>query len=273
MPITIRRVTESHELLAVYRQRYEVYVEELKYPQAHADHEAKTIREPPDDSGHILAAFDENGYLIGSVRNNYGCEGDLGEYVEWYQMRQFGDYFPRHLGISTKLLVAPGHRVGTFMMRLCAASFAYSLQQFGSVSWIGLIDSKPPLDYYFRRLGYRQIAPPFCHTAAGEVIPLVIPVHDREYLVRIKSPFAKALPEGPEHESVRWFRETFAEELAQYKTADSDASPRVQHRHFFSMTPRTFSHAVRRSLHPSVYLLPPVHFGSVPSPTPCLPFS
>lgn len=217
MPITIRRVTEPHELLAVYRQRYEVYVEELVYPQAHADPAARTVREPLDAAGHVLAAFDDAGTLVGSVRNNYGCEGDLGEYVEWYQMRRFGDYFPRHLGISAKLLVAPKHRAGTLTMRLCAASFAYSFERVGSELFVGLIDSRPPLDYYFRRLGYRQIAPPFRHPAAGEVVPLAIPVHDREYLLRVKSPFAKVLPDGHTHPSVGWFRDTFAEALARYE--------------------------------------------------------
>ena len=114
MPTTIRLVTKSDELLAIHRQRYVVYVEELKYPQKWADHAARTIViEPLNGAGHILGAFDDNGRLFGSVRLNYGVESDFGEYVELYGMKQFGPYFPARLVLTTKMILDPRHRGAT----------------------------------------------------------------------------------------------------------------------------------------------------------------
>lgn len=207
----------------MFRLRYAVYVEELKYPQAHADHAARTVREPLNDTGHVLAAFDDAGRVIGSVRNNYGCECDFGGYARLYGMERFLPYFPQRVGVSTKLVVAPECRCGTLMPRLCLAAFAYSVTHFPN-HLFGLIDSKPPLDHYFRRLGYRQVAPPIVHPAAGVVTPLVMCMHDADHLRRCGSPFAKLVPEVRDEQSVRWFRETFADELARSHSPTSTAS-------------------------------------------------
>ena len=104
MPIEIRHITKPAELIAVYRQRYTVYVQELKYPQRYADHVARTVVEPLDTHGHILGAF-EDGLLVGSIRINYGSEAAFGNYVDLYQMRSFAPYFPERLSICTKLLL------------------------------------------------------------------------------------------------------------------------------------------------------------------------
>src|SRR5262245_37915885 len=88
MPIEIRRVTAPDELMAVYRQRYAVYVEELKYRQRYANHVTRMVVEPLDTGAHILGAFEE-GVLVGSLRINFGNESALGDYVELYEMRRF----------------------------------------------------------------------------------------------------------------------------------------------------------------------------------------
>jgi hypothetical protein len=79
-----------------------------------------------------------------------------------------------------------------------------------------LIDSRPPRDRYFRRLGYRQVRPSIMHPDVGEVVPLVLPIFDTRHLESINSPFAKLLPSVRDYGSVRWFYETFGEELAQH---------------------------------------------------------
>jgi len=211
MPTTIRIITAPHEREAVYRQRYSVYVEELGYPQRHADPETRTVREPLDDTGEILGAFDEAGRLMASLRNNYG-NTHFGEYVEYYQMRRFGPYFPGDLAIITKLIIDRPYRRSTVLQRLMCANY---LQILGRASF-ALIDSKPPLDAYFRRYGFRQIAPEFIHPAAGRVVPLVVAVMDHRYFLEVRAPHAKLAPCGPEDPSVSWFRETFRDDLVQF---------------------------------------------------------
>lgn len=212
MPITIRLVTESNELLAIHRQRYVVYVEELKYPQKFADHAARTVIEPLDATGHILGAFDDHGALLGSVRLNYGVESDFGEYVELYGMKQFGPYFPARLVLTTKMILDPQHRGATLMLRLCQASFLHTKERFPETAF-SLIDSKPPLDGYFRRLGFRPTGPMIQHPSAGSVVPMAFLFDDGEYLHQIGSPLKKFYSDVGETESVRWYQTAFGQHL------------------------------------------------------------
>jgi hypothetical protein len=87
MSLEIRRVTEPAELAEVFRLRYRVYVQELQYPQRYADHRSQMVREPLDEMGHILGAF-EDGALVGSVRINYGSAIAFGDYGDLYTMSQ-----------------------------------------------------------------------------------------------------------------------------------------------------------------------------------------
>jgi N-acyl amino acid synthase FeeM len=212
VPIEIRPVTKTDELIAVYRQRYSVYVEELKYPQRYGDQAARQVVEPLDNLGHILGAF-ENGILVGSVRINYGTEAALGDFVDLYDMRRFAPYFPERLSMCSKFIVARPRRASMIMMQLCGACY-----KFGCLAGVAfnLIDSKHPVDGYFRRLGYRQVHPNIVHPDVGEVVPLVLPLLDRSYLAGIGSPFARLSPGIDDDESVRWFYQTFADELDRY---------------------------------------------------------
>jgi len=214
MPIEIRRITTPEELTAVYRQRYAIYVEELKYPQRYANHVTQMVVEPLDIYAHILGAF-EDGVLVGSARINFGSEGALGDYVDLYGMRAFGSYFPERLSICTKFIVAPTHRAGMTGIELSKGCYRHGTAH-PSGNVFNLIDSRPPRDRYFRRLGYRQVRPSIMHPDAGEVVPLVLPIFDTRHLESINSPFAKLLPSVRDYGSVRWFYETFGEELAQH---------------------------------------------------------
>jgi hypothetical protein len=214
MRTEIRRVTEPDELITVYRQRYDVYVEELKYPQRYANPATRMVVEPLDTYAHILGAF-EDGALVGSVRIDYGSAIAFGDYGDLYNMQRFASYFPERLSICTKFIVARPRRASMIMIELGKACYAYTpVHQAGNV--FNLIDCKPQLAKYFRRLGYRQVRPSIVHPDVGEVIPLVLPVFDRSYLCRIGSPFATLLPGVQDDESVLWFYETFHDELARY---------------------------------------------------------
>jgi hypothetical protein len=172
------------------------------------------VVEPLDAYGHILGAFEE-GVLVGSVRINYGSEFAFGHYIDLYDMRRFASYFPERLSICTKFIVDRSRRASMIMTQLSKACYTHApVHQVGNV--FNLIDSKPPLDGYFRRLGYRQVRPSIMHPDAGRVVPLVLPIFDKSYLRSINSPFVRLLPGMRDDESVRWFYETFADELVQY---------------------------------------------------------
>lgn len=58
MGAKIRLATTEADRRAVYRFRYEVYVNEMKRVQTYADHEQRVIEELLDKTGYILIAED-----------------------------------------------------------------------------------------------------------------------------------------------------------------------------------------------------------------------
>ena len=107
--ITIRRAESNEDFEQLYRFRYRVYVEEMQRLQRYADHERKHIEEPLDaTAANFIAVAD--GDVVGCLRWNSGQDTDFGEYVELYDMRRAGSYFPHQCGTTTKVMVAPAYR-------------------------------------------------------------------------------------------------------------------------------------------------------------------
>jgi hypothetical protein len=99
MTLEIRIVSSAAELEAVQRQRYAVYVRELGYSLGHADHSEGTVAEALDATGYIFGAFCAR-RLVGSVRINYGEDGDFAEYASLYPIHRFAPYLPSQLAID-----------------------------------------------------------------------------------------------------------------------------------------------------------------------------
>jgi hypothetical protein len=68
---------------AVWRARYDVYVEELGWTLAGADHGARTVIEPEDENSWVIYATDQ-GRVVGSYRITRGSDG--------FSERQVADY-------------------------------------------------------------------------------------------------------------------------------------------------------------------------------------
>ena len=216
MAIDIRVVTAPHEIRAIQRQRFEIYSEELGYPQRHACHQSRTVAEPMDAIGVLFGAF-EHGRLVASVRVNYGSamagssdDPALGEFTALYGLRRFGRWFPGGISVVTKLMIEPEYRAGTLMARLGLALYIHT-RETRPATMFCVIDCVPALRGYFQRLGYRQIGPWFQHPAAGLVVPMAFPVYDRNHFETVRSPLAKACPRHDET-SAAWFRSTFVQE-------------------------------------------------------------
>jgi hypothetical protein len=207
MSIEIRPVTRPDELAAVHRQRYQIYVEELGYPQHHADHAARTVAEPLDGTGVVFGAFSRS-QLVGSVRVNYEV---FGEYQYLYDLQRFGPFLPDGLSVVTKLMIEPAWRAGTLMARMGVALYVYTRDHRPQTRFC-VIDCVPRLKPFFLRLGYRQIGPPITHPAAGTVLPMAFAVYDIAHFKQVGSPLASVCPRH-ECESSEWFKRMFCEFL------------------------------------------------------------
>lgn len=225
MAIDIRVVASPQEISAIERQRYAIYVEELGYPQGHACHGSRTVREPMDACGVLFGAF-EKGRLVASVRVNYGSpragNGDdpaLGDFTALYGLRRFGPWYPAGISVVTKLMIEPEYRAGTLMARLGVALYVHTRDTRPSTRFC-VIDCVPALRDYFQRLGYRQIGPQFRHPAAGMVVPMAFPVYDRRHFESVRSPLARVCPRHDEA-TAAWFRDTFAHHAPACQPADA----------------------------------------------------
>jgi hypothetical protein len=215
--IDIRVVTAPHEVHAIQRQRYEIYVEQLGYRQAHACAVTRTVAEPTDASAVLFGAFDRD-RLVASVRVTYGEPGRrsrsdasgehlLAEYTDLYGLRRFGRWYPAGISVVTKLMIDPEHRAGTLMARLGLALYVHT-RDTRPTTMFCVIDCVPRLRSYFERLGYRPVGPSLDHPAAGLVVPMAFPVYDRKHFASVRSPLARVCPRHDEA-TAAWFRETF----------------------------------------------------------------
>ena len=186
---TIRQVETEEEREAVYRFRYKVYIEEMGRPQKYADHTNRRICEPLDDKAIIIAAFDSNQNIIGTVRKNFASDGDLGFYQEWYGMAEYaGNSHPKYTSITTKMMISPEYRNTYLIARM---SIYIYVKTFEREALFDFIDCNHHLEKFFTGLGYYRYRDEIYHHEYGQVIPMVGSVRDLSHLKNIKSPLAK----------------------------------------------------------------------------------
>ncbi len=206
MPLTIRQAETSEDRERVFRFRYEVYVEEMKRPQAYADHAARKVEEPFDRTGHLFLAEDAASRIVGTLRTNFGRDTDFGIYRELYGMDCVAPWFPQHVSVCTKLMVAAEHRRSSLGVRLAAHVYQFNLQR-GIL--FDFIDCNPHLEPLFLGLGYCRYRPRILHPEYGDVLPLVLPVTDLAHLDAMGSPFARLCREhSPPHAANHHLRQT-----------------------------------------------------------------
>lgn len=203
--VEIREAIKADELERVYRFRYKLYVEEMNRFQQYADHDKKQICEPLDISGHVLGAYGDSDQLIGTVRLNVGADEHFGIYSELYKLRKFVPFFPKHISITTKLMVVASYRRSRLACQLAVAIYRVGLE-LGTC--FDFIDCNPPLVKFFKHLGYRQTGELIRHPEYGNVVPLVLAMHDLEHLERVGSPFVETCKQFEDSQySVGFFRD------------------------------------------------------------------
>jgi hypothetical protein len=111
-PIEIGIASTPEEKSAIYRLRYSIYIEEMAYPIASADHTNKFLHDELDDWGILLYAKTES-EMIGTLRLNIGHAKDFpSKLATSFCM----DKFDRYLNAQQKLaygssgMIAPGFR-------------------------------------------------------------------------------------------------------------------------------------------------------------------
>jgi len=175
------------EKQAVYRFRYEIYVEEMGRLGRVADHEKRLLVEPEDATARIFYAA-QDGEVVATSRFSWGGDAPFNErLIESYQLAPFLAELPAAaLAVGERGMVVSRLRGSELFRELGRVS-----QQWVSEQRIQLIFGacEPHLLSLYLSQGCRTFAKKNVSSPeVGYMIPIVTVVEDVEYLRRIGAP-------------------------------------------------------------------------------------
>lgn len=177
---------------AVFRFRYDVYVEEMNRYRSIADHDKRQLREDVDDRSRLYIVTDE-GKTVGALRFSWGGDGPfIDRHKEQYDLQPFLDCMPRQqLVVGERFMVAPAYRGTDLLFRMFQTYLEFSNEH-----RIQLIfgDCEPHLLNLYLGLGFRTYTKRNVNSPeTGYLIPLVMVPEDMDYMRSIRSPLLKVL--------------------------------------------------------------------------------
>jgi hypothetical protein len=191
--IEIRAATTPTELMEVYRFRYRVYVEELGRAGYYADHRRKILTDPLDETGTVLAAWDE-GQVVGTIRGNSPAESDLGFHTTLCQMQKVGSFYPHQTSFCSKFMIEKAYRQTTLPIRLAMAFYRLGRQHGVEFNF----HSGPAYTVpFYTKLGFRRYQEEVEHPEYGRTTTMILVLSDIDYFKRIKSPLWRVAREYP----------------------------------------------------------------------------
>jgi len=175
---------------AVYRLRYDIYVEEMGRFGGIADHQGRRLVEPEDATARIFYGAEPDGRVVATMRLSWGGDAPFSErLIQSYQLAPFlKEMGPERIAIGERGMVTPRLR-GSDIYRqvgLCSRSFA-------SEKRIELIFGacEPHLLSLYVGQGWRTFSKQNINSPeVGFAIPIVTVVEDVPYLRWIGSPSA-----------------------------------------------------------------------------------
>src|SRR5208283_3287460 len=109
---------------------------------------------------------------------------DLGQFVALIGIER--------IAVLSRFIVAPHLRGGTVSGGLMANAVQYGIAHRIDVVFC---DCEPHLVDLYRRIGFRPFKPLYNHPTSGLLVPLVLLLGDRDYLVRMNSLMLSLIPE------------------------------------------------------------------------------
>lgn len=120
----VRTATTEADRAAVYRLRYELYVEEQGLFGDTADHERRWLRDAMDDEATLLVAY-EGTEVVGTVRLLHGGDGRIdAETRHTFDLDAFADVLDeRDIIVTSRMLVRAQHRGGELPRMILVRGF------------------------------------------------------------------------------------------------------------------------------------------------------
>ena len=189
------------EKQAIYRHRYEIYVEEMDRYHGISDHQNRVMIEDVDAGSRFLYG-EEDGDVVGAMRWTWGGDGGFtNRHIEQYMLQPFLDCLPpEQLIVGERFMVSKDLRGSDLLSRMFVR-----YMKFCNENRIQLVfgDCEPHLLNLYQGLGFRTYSERNINSAeTGYLIPLVLVPEDTAYMQRIKSPITGALTDFAEHHQV-----------------------------------------------------------------------
>jgi len=175
------------EIDAIYRLRYEVYVEEMHIFGDVADHENRMLTGPNDENARLLYATID-GEIVASLRLNLGKDAPFTEELEeTYNLERFRTVADdSQLLVLTRFMVRPEYRGTSIAHQMICQVGELCLKEEIEIS---VCDCQPHLVRYYQRMGFRSYdCQVYNDPEFGIMIPLAFVNGDLDYLQSIRSP-------------------------------------------------------------------------------------
>ena len=177
----------DEEKRAVYRFRYDVYVEEMGRYQTVADHKQRILYEEVDEQSRIRYAT-VDGDVVATVRLTWGGDAPFPQrMIDQYGLAPFLAELPASaIAVGERGMVRPDLRGTDLLIQLIGSSF-----EFANENRIQLAfgDCEPHLLNLYLGLGQRTYSKTNINSLeAGYLIPIVFVVEDIAYLRQLNSP-------------------------------------------------------------------------------------
>jgi CRP-like cAMP-binding protein/predicted GNAT family N-acyltransferase len=192
MDVEVRFARTEEERQAIYRLRYETYVEEMHLYQSEADHEHGWLMDSDDAPSHLLYAR-VGQEVVGTLRVHLGKEHSIPAGLkERFALERFLPLVPEEqLCVVGRFMVRQDMRGTAVPYRLIHESIRFQLEQGLELAFC---DCQPHLLNLYLSLGFRPYLGTFDHPEFGVMVPLVLVLRDREHLEWVGSPLSGLLP-------------------------------------------------------------------------------
>ncbi|MFA6021774.1 MAG: cyclic nucleotide-binding domain-containing protein [Rhodospirillales bacterium] len=216
--LRIGQARTADEREAVWRFRYQIYVEEMgKIALANADHKRRWLVDDLDEDALILYAQDGDA-VVATLRINNARKTRLPPALEVaYRLARFNAIPPERLSFSSRLMVARDMRGSVALHRILARAYELGLES-GVV--YDFCYCAPALIELYEHLGYRPYTENFLDPEVGYRVPLILSLKDAGHLEAVQSPFWRKLKNRPD----LWQDQAAAEWLAEEFPATTKAA-------------------------------------------------
>lgn len=208
MSIQIHIAQTEAERQAIYRFRYQIYIQELGKQLEKADHQQQILCEPIDENS-TLFFVEEQGEIIATCRVAFGCDTAIpDDWKERFELAAFDVYPCESFAFLSRLMVARRFRGLPLTNDLLRA--AYALARAKHIRF-AFAHCRPPLVSLYRNMGWRIYRESFEDSEVGIQMPMVLVLEDENHLRSVNSMLLADCLNWPNHQDAPlWFADSFA---------------------------------------------------------------